>query len=106
VGRFVIVAYTPKPGQEQRLIAAVKKHLHVLHAEQLLTDKPGYLMRAGDGTIVEVFEWRSAEAINQAHANPSVQALWAEFGAACDYTPLGKLKESQEVFAEFDAVSL
>ena len=106
MGRFVIVAYTPKPAKEQQLVAVVKKHLHVLHAEQLVTDKPGYVMRAADGTIVEVFEWRSAEAIKQAHANSSVQALWAEFGAACDYTPLAKLKESHEMFAEFDAVSL
>ena len=106
MGRFVIVAYTPKPGREPQLIAAVKKHLQVLHVEQLVTDKPGYVMRAGDGTIVEVFEWRSAEAITRAHTNPAVQALWAEFGAACDYTPLAKLKESHEMFAEFDAVSL
>ena len=106
MGRFVIVAYTPKPGRDEQLLAAVKKHLAVLHAERLVTDKPGYVMRAGDGTIIEVFEWRSAEAIGEAHANPSVQALWAEFGAACDYTPLANLKESREMFAEFDAVAL
>src|SRR6266851_9152994 len=102
MGRFVIVAYKPKPNKEQQLIAAVKKHLQVLHAEKLATDKPGYVMRAGDGTIIEVFEWRSAEAIQQAHANRAVQALWAEFGAVCDYTPLAKLKETQQMFAEFD----
>lgn len=105
VGRFTIVAYTPKTGKEPELIAAVRKHLDVLRAEQLVTDKPGYVMRAGDGTIVEVFEWRSVESIKQAHTNPAVQALWAEFGLACDYTPLGKLKESQDMFAEFDAVA-
>jgi quinol monooxygenase YgiN len=106
MGRFVIVAYTPKPGKEVSLAAAVKKHLEVLRAERLISDRPGYVMRAGDGTLVEVFEWRSAEAIQQAHTNPAVQALWAEFGAACDYTPLARLEESQQMFAEFDAVSL
>ena len=106
MGRFVIVAYTPKPGKEKPLAAAVKKHLQVLRAEHLISDRPGYVMRAGDGSLVEVFEWRSAEAIHQAHTNPAVQALWAEFGAACDYTPLARLKESQQMFAEFDAVSL
>lgn len=55
---------------------------------------------------MEVFEWRSAEAIPQAHTNPAVQRLWAEFGAACDYTPLARLKECEQMFAEFDAVSL
>ena len=106
MGRCVIVAYTPKPGKEEQLLAAVKKHLQVLHAEQLATDKPAYVLRAGDGTIIEVFEWCSAEAIKQAHTNPAVGALWAEFGAACDYTPLTKLAECQQMFAEFDAVSL
>lgn len=97
MGRFVIVAYTPKAGKEQQLLTAVRKHLQVLRAEQLVTDKPAYVMRAGDGTIVEVFEWRSAEAIRQAHSNPAVQALWEEFGAVCEYTPLTSLAEAQEM---------
>ncbi|HKZ77465.1 MAG TPA: hypothetical protein VJ124_04010 [Pyrinomonadaceae bacterium] len=106
MGRFVIVAYTPKAGKEQQLLAAVAKHLQVLHSEQLVTDRPAYVMRAGDGTIIEVFEWRSADAINQAHSNPAVQALWADFGAVCEYTPLDRLAEAHQMFAEFDAVQL
>ena len=106
MGRFVIVAYTPKAGKDQQLLAAVKKHLQVLKAEQLVTDRTAYVMRAMDGTIVEVFEWRSAEAIKEAHENPAVQALWEEFDASCDYTPLARLTEAQAMFAEFDAVEL
>jgi hypothetical protein len=64
------------------------------------------VMRAADGSIGEVFEWRSAEAIQQANSNPAIQALWAEFGAACDYTPLTKLAETHQTFAEFDAFQL
>ena len=106
MGRFVIVAYRPKPGKENELLAAVRKHLEVLQTERLVTDRPAYVMRGGDGTIVEVFEWRSAEAIQQAHGNPAVQALWGEFAAACDYTPLAALAEAHQMFAEFDAVQL
>lgn len=106
MGRIVIVAYTPKPGMEDQLLAAVRKHLHVLRIEQLVTDRPAYVMRAGDGSIVEVFEWRSAAAIEQAHDNPSVQALWDEFSAASDYTPLNQLSETQQMFAEFDALEV
>jgi quinol monooxygenase YgiN len=106
MGRFVIVAYKPKLGKAEQLKAAVKKHLHVLTSEKLVTDRPAYVMRASDGTLVEVFEWRSADAIKQAHANPAVQALWAEFAAACDYTPLTNLAECHQMFAEFEAVSL
>ena len=106
MGRFVIVAYTPKPGREEQLLAAVRKHLRVLSAEGLVTGRPAHVMRAADGTLLEVFEWRSPEAIAQAHANPAVQALWGEFGAACEYTPLAKLAEAQQMFAEFDSVDL
>ncbi|MBA3887677.1 MAG: antibiotic biosynthesis monooxygenase [Acidobacteria bacterium] len=104
MGRAVIVAYTPKPGKEQQLLAAVRKHLHILRQEQLATDRTAHVMRAGDGTIVEVFEWRSTDAIQQAHRNPAVNALWEEFSAACEYTPLAKLTEAQQMFAEFETV--
>src|SRR5450631_4085024 len=76
MGRFVIVAYKPKPGKESDLAAAVEKHLRVLQAEGLVTEKSASVMRAADGTIVEVFEWRSADAIAKAYASPAVNALW------------------------------
>lgn len=106
MGRFVIVAYAPKPGMGEALLAAVRKHLRVLREGALVTDRSAYVMRAADGTVVEVFEWRSAEAIAQAHSNPAVQALWAEFGVACDYRPLATLAECQQMFAEFEAVPI
>ncbi|MGB5210072.1 MAG: antibiotic biosynthesis monooxygenase [Gammaproteobacteria bacterium] len=104
MGRCVIAAYTPKPGAEQALLEAVQKHLEVLRAESLVTERPAYVMRAANGTVVEVFEWRSAESIKQAHENPAVQSLWAEFGAICEYTRLARLPEAQDMFAEFDSV--
>lgn len=106
MGRFVIVAYAPKPGMAGKLLDAVRKHLGVLRAEGLVTDRPASVMRAADGTVLEVFEWRSAEAIAEAHKSPAVHALWAEFAAACDYRPLGGLAECGQLFAEFEPVEL
>ncbi len=87
------------------MLAAVRKHRAVLRAENLISDKPTHLMRAGDGTIVEVFEWLSSEAIERAHANAAVQALWTEFGAACEFVPIGRLAESQQIFSEFESLT-
>jgi hypothetical protein len=106
MGRFVIVAYVPKPGMAEALLVVVRKHLDILRTEGLVTDRAPYVMSAADGTIVEVFEWRSPEAIVKAHTNPAVQALWAEFGAACDFRPLNGLTEFQQMFAEFETVTL
>lgn len=104
MGRFVIVAYRPKSGCEEPLKAVVARHLRVLAEQGLVSARPAHLMQGTDGVIVEVFEWASAQAIEQAHANPAVLALWDEFAAVCDYVPLASLPEAGQMFAEFEAL--
>lgn len=106
MSRFVIVAYAPKPGKDQALHEAVRKHVPVLRREGLVTERPAYVMKAKDGTIVEIFEWLSPEAIKRAHSNATVQALWAEFGEICDFKTLNTLAEAGDMFAEFEPVVL
>jgi hypothetical protein len=101
MGRLVIVAYRPKPGKAEALDALMLTHVPRLRSEGLATDRESVLMRSADGTIIEVFEWRSAEAIASAHSNPAVQQMWAEFAEVCDYLPLSSLAESSDLFAEF-----
>jgi hypothetical protein len=105
MGRFVIVAYKPKPGKAEQLKEVLGKHLRVLATQGLVTDKVAYVMRSDDGTLVEVFEWLSAEAIEKAHSTPAVLALWSEFDAVCEYVPLASLAEARQMFAEFEAVA-
>lgn len=106
VPRLVIAAYRPKPGKEAVLLAEVRDHVHLLRSEGLATDRPASVMRARDGTIIEVFEWASPAAIAEAHANPRVQQMWARFAACSDYAPLNTLFESADMFAEFEPVDL
>lgn len=106
MGRFVIASFKPRPGRQQALLAVVEKHWRVLDAEGLVTARPRCVMQAADGTVVEVFEWASPEAIAQAHQNPAVHALWAEFEAACEYVPLASLAEAAGPFAEFDPLPM
>jgi quinol monooxygenase YgiN len=106
MGLFVIAAYRPKPGKERELLDIVRDHMPVLRAQNLITDRPMYVMRAKDGTILEVFEWKSKEAIDAAHHNPAVAALWERFHQCCDYTPLKNIAESGEMFANFEPVEI
>lgn len=100
MGRIVIAAYRPKPGHEDALCALVAGHVARLRAEGLVTERAPIAGRAGDGTVVEVFEWASAEAIQRAHENPRVLAMWEEFGAVCDFVPIGQLPEASQLFSE------
>lgn len=101
MGRIVIVGYRPKPDQGAALEALVQQHVPRLRAEGLVTGRPPIAMRAADGTVVEVFEWASKEAIEQAHDHPVVAQMWKEFDAVCDYIPVGELPEMGALFSEF-----
>ena len=104
MGRIVIVAYKPKPGKAEALKEFTKAHVSRLRVEGLVTDREPVIVESADGTIVEVFEWLSAEAIEQAHSNPAVHQLWAEYAEVCDYVPLNTLGETRNLFAEFTAI--
>jgi len=103
MGHVVIVAYRPKPGKDEALLTLTRDHHGILEAEGLVTQRQPVIARAKDGTVVEVFEWRSADAVAQAHSNPAVQALWERYAAVCDYVPLAQLPESNDLFAGFES---
>jgi len=105
MGEMVIVAYRPKPGREAQLEALVREHVPFLRDLGLATDRPAQAMRAADGTIVEVFEWRDG-AVRTAHGHPKVHELWERFGEACDYINLRDLPEAAGPFATFAPIEL
>ena len=70
----------------------------------LVTARESIVMRTADGTIVEVFEWVSQEAIAGAHGNPAVQDLWKRFEAVCSYETPANLAEFQNMFGHFEAL--
>lgn len=100
--RVVIATFRPRPGQEVALLAVVRDHVPTLRRLGLATARGAYVLRATDGTLVEVFEWMSSAAIDAAHRHPEVLAMWQRFEAACEYTSLKDLAESQHPFAEFE----
>ncbi len=104
---IVFAIYRPKPGREAELGTLVRAHVPELRKLGLVTARAPIVARSRkDGTIVEVFEWASGEAIERAHRDPSVQALWERFGACADYPTFSQLAEAEERFAGFDPVDV
>ena len=104
-GVCVIVAYRPKPGKEAELLELVRSRVPTLRQEGLVSDRAPTIMRARNGTLIEVSEWKSPEAIEAAHKNPNVLAMWNKFFALCDCVPLNTLAEAEEMFAGFEPIS-
>ena len=101
MGRIVIACYKPKAGKEKALRALIVDHVPTLRRIGLVTERAPILMEAKDGTLVEVFEWASAEAIQAAHVHPAVLRMWEEYGKVCDYVPVAQVPEAAQMFSEF-----
>jgi hypothetical protein len=106
MGNMVIALFRPKPEGAGDLMACMRDHLPVLRAQGLATSRPSVVLRAADGTLLEIFEWVSQAAIEAAHTNPAVLALWERYAACCDYVTLGDLKEAGSMFPGFELVAI
>ena len=69
MGVMVMALFRPKSGGDDAFMACMRDHLPVLRGQGLATDRPSIVLRASDGTLVEIFEWASQAAIDAAHAN-------------------------------------
>jgi hypothetical protein len=102
--RIVMVGYKPLPGKEAALNKLMKTHVTRLRQQGLVSAREPILMTSKTGTIIEVFGWKSAEAIAAAHTNPEVQKMWGEYAEVCEYVPVGTIEEVGNLFSEFSAV--
>jgi hypothetical protein len=102
---LAIATYKPKAGQQQALYELVKKHLPILRSLELATDRNNYIAKAKDGTIIEVFEWTSLNAVNAAHQHPAVADIWEKMTMIADFAPLSSLSEAQRPFPGFEILN-
>jgi hypothetical protein len=105
MGRITISVYKAKPGKDDALLKLVHEHLPILKTQHLVTDRRPVVMRAADGSIVEIFEWASRKAIDEAHTNPEVQKLWGRFGEVCDFDIPVNVQEFHNMFSEFEPIN-
>lgn len=106
MGVIVIACYRPLPGRAQELLELVRGHVPALRAQDLATVRAPIVMRAADGTLLEVFEWSSEEAIKRAHGLPVVQELWRRFADVCESIAPAQVPELASMFPHFHPVDL
>lgn len=106
MSRIVIACYLPKAGQQEALRELIRGHVATLRALGLATARAPITMEAADGTILEVFEWVSADAIQAAHGHPAVLKMWEAFGEVCDYVPVAQVPEASQLFSDFTPIAV
>ena len=101
---IVMAVYRPHPGHEEDMAALIDKHVPLLRAEGLATDRPTVVVRAEDGTLIEIFEWDTSDSPIAAHEIPSIQAIWGAMEEIADFVTLADVPESADRFASFTPV--
>ena len=102
----VFALYRPHPGKDAELRRLIAQHLPVLRRLELATDRPAILVRAKDGTYIEVFEWRNQESAKLAHEHPEVARVWEAMGQVADFPALDSLEEAKQPFSHFEPAAL
>ena len=102
--RIVIVAYEPLPGKKEALEELAKEHWSRLNHLGFVSSREPIIVQAANGSIVEVFGWKSKEAMNKAHGSPEIREMWEEYAKVCTYIPVGKLEEANNLFSEFTPI--
>ena len=99
--RIVIVAYSPKPGKAEALKTLMTTHWETLNHQGLVSGRKPIIVESKNGTVIEIFGWKSKEAMARAHQDDVVQELWEEYEEVCEYVPIGDLPECHQLFSEF-----
>lgn len=106
MGHLVIACYRPKPGKTPDLLSCIHDHMPVLAHAGLITDRPSLVMKAKDGSIAEIFEWKSEDAVEAAHSNSEVLKLWERFSKCCEYITPADITECHQPFSPFEPVEV
>jgi quinol monooxygenase YgiN len=103
---ITMALYQPHVGKEEQLNDVLKKHIKTLGAENLITSREPIRAVASDGTVIEIFEWKSEQAKDAAHESPVVMKVWNEIMEIAEIKSLSSLEESKHPFPNFAPYTL
>jgi quinol monooxygenase YgiN len=103
---ITMALYQPHVGKEEQLNDVLKKHIKTLEAENLITSRQPIRAVASDGTVIEIFEWKSEQAKDAAHESPVVMKVWNEIMEIAEIKSLSSLEESKHSFPNFAPYTL
>jgi quinol monooxygenase YgiN len=103
---LTIALYKPYVGKEQELNEILKTHVFTLRDENLITSLEPIRIISENGTVIEIFEWRSEEAKDQAHNSNQVMTIWNNLMEIAEMTSLSTLPEASTLFPNFKPYSL
>jgi hypothetical protein len=101
---IALILYSPRKGREQELIEMLQHNIPVMRKLGLVTDREQILAGTKDGSIIQIFEWKSQDSQEQAMAHPVVQEMWLKAGNISEFQKPAAVAEFNEVFSMFKTI--
>lgn len=98
---LAMAMYKPKEGKAAELQQILDEHIPRLRELDLITTLEAITAISADGTLIEIFEWKSDEAKTVAHQHPAIMAIWGRMMPICEFPALKDLPEAQRPFPNF-----
>lgn len=103
-GLYVIKTYMPNGGKETELENVLKNHWSILHSSGLTTGQEPLFLRNKDGRILEIFEWKDKESMDEAHAIDTTKQSWNTIMDLATLVPLASLAEANDPYPSFQLI--
>ncbi|MBI3441140.1 MAG: hypothetical protein HY052_04965 [Proteobacteria bacterium] len=103
---IVFALYKPQAGHEKELEKLVSKHFPTLKKYGLVTNRHPTVVRSKNGTIIEIFEWKSSAATREAHEHPAIAKIWEAMEKISTFVSLDSLEEAKKAMAHFEPIAI
>ena len=102
---LAFAAYRPHAGKDEELLQLLREDVATLRACGHVTDRRAPVVRTGKGEVLVVLEWSSEHAVDDAHADPDVLAMWERKAQLAEYIAPAELAGAAVPFARWTVVS-
>jgi hypothetical protein len=99
--RIACAAYRPRAAASVDLFEFFRRELQVLRQRGHVTQRPAPVLQTRTGELVVILEWSSEHAVDDAHGDPDVMALWAQKAELADYIAPADLAGADVPFASW-----
>jgi len=102
--QLALSAYRPRPSKGDELVRLIGEELATLRRRGHVTDRPAPIVRTENGELLVVLEWSTEHAVDDAHADDEVLAVWERKAHLAEYVAPSALAGADVPFAHWTVV--
>ena len=105
MSRVAIMIFRPQKDKLGELIALLKQSHSALLKFGIVTAREQILAMSVEGSVIQILEWTSKQAEEEAAVHDEIRELWMEAERLCEFQKPIEVKEFTQMFPSFEVVN-